>query len=268
MPQVRPSFGLTWAYVKLAHITSETGAPFKRGISRGKGYPNLFEEFEWQQLPPMSKYLPRGENVNARAAAVFLGIVSLATMAFGQESSPLQPYTDKDAYQIYNLLIPNEEIWGNGTRIIQEDTVQGGAEMMNVDSCASPSAAPDFEDAIANFKAANNKKWLLQREFNLDRPYELVNSNTIQASFKAGEQNRVKGEPGLAGGWRGFYERYPGSGGFVILSAVGFNTDKTRAVVFSGANCGSLCGRWSFHLFKKIAGKWTGVPGVTRHAMS
>jgi len=44
-------------------------------------------------------------------------------------------------------------------------------------------------------------------------------------------------------GWDGFYKRFQDSGGFIIVSAVGFNADKTQAIVYSGSSCGMLCGR-------------------------
>lgn len=206
--------------------------------------------------------------MNLRALAGFLGVVSMVTNALGQESSLPQPYTDKDAYQIYALLIPNEETWCTKTWIIEQETVQGGEEMMDLGSCVSPTFAHEFQDAIASFKAANKRRWLLERQFELDRPYELVSSNSIAATFKEAEQNRAESAPPLADGWKAFYQRYPGSGGFITLSAVGFNKDKTRAVVYSGASCGSLCGAWSFHLFKKVHGKWTEVPGIMCHTVS
>lgn len=65
--------------------------------------------------------------------------------------------------------------------------------------------------------------------------------------------------PGLAEGladWKTFYDRYPDSGGWIELSAVGFNTEKTVAVVYIGHNCGVLCGGGHFHVLQKREGKW------------
>ncbi|HEY6765907.1 MAG TPA: hypothetical protein VI386_14175 [Candidatus Sulfotelmatobacter sp.] len=58
-------------------------------------------------------------------------------------------------------------------------------------------------------------------------------------------------------------QRNPNSGGYIILSAVGFNKEKTEAFVYSGSSCGSLCGHWGFHLLEKIDGNWKKVPGVS-----
>lgn len=206
--------------------------------------------------------------MNARALVVFLAIVSVATSVLGQERSPLHPYSDKDAYQIYDLLVPHEETYCTKTRVIQQETMEVQAGAMDLDSCVSPLVAPEFQDAIANFKVANSKRWLLQRQFEFDRPYELVSSETIGASFKQVEQDEGGSDPPVEAGWRGFYERYPGSGGYVVLSVVGFNKNKTRAVVFSGASCGPLCGASSFHLFKKVQGKWTQTPGIMCYSES
>jgi len=40
-----------------------------------------------------------------------------------------------------------------------------------------------------------------QRQFQIDKPYEIVSSDTISLLFKDGE-------------WEGFYKRYPDSGWF------------------------------------------------------
>jgi hypothetical protein len=49
--------------------------------------------------------------------------------AMPQEPSAAQPYEEPDAYQIYSLLLPQEESHGfaNGTLIIQEETVASAA---------------------------------------------------------------------------------------------------------------------------------------------
>jgi hypothetical protein len=56
--------------------------------------------------------------------------------------------------------------------------------------------------------------------------------------------------------WDEFYKQYPDSGGFVDLSAVGFNADKTVAIVSKGRWCGSLCGEGAYQVLQKIDGNW------------
>ena len=44
------------------------------------------------------------------------------------------------------------------------------------------------------------------------------------------------------------------------MSAVGFNVDKTLALVYVGHSCGGLCGGGSYHLLKKAGEKWVESP--------
>jgi len=161
---------------------------------------------------------------------------------------PAKPYDVEDAYQIYSLLLPHEESYGfaKGTLIIQEETVsEPGASQ----PCVSSDAARRFKNAIAEYHRSNKESWLLKRQFQIEKPYEVVSSDAIQDLFKDN-------------GWKSFYKSYPQSGGYVIMSAVGFNREKTRAIVYTGSSCGALCGSWRFHLLEKINGNWKEVPGV------
>ena len=167
-----------------------------------------------------------------------LGIVT----ATPQEPSAAPPYVESDAYQIYSLLLPQEESYGfaKGTLIIQEETVASAAV---AGACLTPEDARRFKNAASNYEHARTKKWLLQRQFKIEKAYEIVDSNTI-ARQEASDQPRPK------------------SGGHVFLSPVGFNREKTLAIVYSGSICGGLCGSAQFHLFEKVNGQWKEVPGV------
>jgi hypothetical protein len=116
--------------------------------------------------------------------------------------------------------------------------------------------APDKESekvvgsAIANYKQKNGTKWLLQREFDITKPYEMVSKEEIDNIFKRES----------SGGWKTFYERHPNSGGWIEFSAVGFNPSKTIAVVYAGHSCGEICGGGTFHILHKVDGKWVPLP--------
>jgi hypothetical protein len=171
--------------------------------------------------------------------------------SFAQDLSSAKPYDIAEAYQIYSLLLPHEESYGfgKGTLVIQEDTASHTLET----ACFDPKSASRFKDALADYSCVQKRTWLLQRRFQIEKAYELVSSDTVNLLFK---------ERGVDG-WQDFYKRYPDSGGFIILSAVGFNKAKTLAVVYTGSSCGGLCGSWRFHLLEKTNGKWKEVPGVT-----
>jgi hypothetical protein len=127
-----------------------------------------------------------------------------SAIAAGQYSVGAKAYDVEDAYQIYSLLLPDEESYGfaTGTLIIQEDTVSDPVSLQ----CVTPEAARRFKDAIADYKRLNSKQWLLQRRFQIEKPYEIVSSDSIRVASKDG-------------GWEGFHKRYPNSGGYIITSS-------------------------------------------------
>ena len=188
-------------------------------------------------------------------AVIFLSCIA---SGMAQQSASPEPYNDADAYQIYSALLPHEEAYGDLMVILEQTAgpLRGRSGFpIGPENCLYPEAASHFRDAVADYNRVNQKTWLLQRKFQLEKPYEIVNSDTIKV---------------LADGWNweGFYKRYPRSGGILQVSAVGFNKDKTRAIVYSGASCGSLCGSWSFHLLEKMDSGWKEVPGVSCHTVS
>lgn len=183
-------------------------------------------------------------------------IVGCSCGAFGQGAAAAsQPYDVKEAYQVYSVLLPHEEApeSAKNTLVIRQDTVSKQLES----GCLTGDAARQYREAIADYERVNSKPWVLQRQFETEKPYELVSSETIKLYFAE------RGE-----GWNGFYKRYPQSGGYVVFSAVGFSQDKTKAVVYSGSACGALCGSWSFHLLHKVEGKWKEADGVTCFTVS
>src|SRR5207247_10260153 len=102
--------------------------------------------------------------------------------------------------------------------------------------CLSDDAARKFKAAAADFATISSKSWAQQSKFKLSRPYQLVSSKAIRQYFK---------ERGPSG-WSEVYKEHPASGGFITLSAVGFNKRKSLAVVHAGSSCGGLCGSWRF----------------------
>jgi hypothetical protein len=179
----------------------------------------------------------------------FLTVVlaSVLCVCAAAQNSALAEYDDQDAYEIYSQLLPGEQSYGSakGTLVIQQETM---VPVKLDDNCLTPQAAREFKEAIEDYKR-QTEPMLLERRFKIDKPYELVNAETIGTLINDHT-------------WEAFYQRYPDSGGIIRMSAVGFNRQKTLAIVFTGSACNNLCGSGSFHLLKKRDGKWKPVPGV------
>jgi hypothetical protein len=57
-------------------------------------------------------------------------------------------------------------------------------------------------------------------------------------------------------GWDEFYEKYPGSGGIIHFSNVGFNAEKTEALVRVKYLCALCSGTETFYFLTKNGGQW------------
>ena len=106
--------------------------------------------------------------------AVLTGLVC-AMCINGATRQPVEPegYEVDEAYQVYNVLLPDEESYklAKSTLVIQQDTVQSSRPF---GSCLTREAEKKFKDAIADFARLNRRRWILQRKFELAKPYEVV----------------------------------------------------------------------------------------------
>ncbi len=135
-----------------------------------------------------------------------------------QSAQPVEE--DPDAYSIYSVLLqaegPPVKSWN-----IRNETDRGWLPM-----CVTPPPEQEaiYRPVIEQFETRNQHKLLLARHFDLPA-YQLVSrEDTILPVFE--------------------------------VSAVGFNREHTRALVYVAHHCGNLCGGGTYHLMAKKNGKW------------
>jgi hypothetical protein len=193
-----------------------------------------------------------------RAAIVLLGsVAALSTLpVVPPDPSPVF-VDDPEAYAIYTSLLSHESTKRpadvNALLVFQEETVTKWYCM--------PSGKPfeeDWRPVIDSFRSENIEPRRLRARFPIETRYLVVPSADITASFDQVAHTRDLG-------WGDFYKRYPGSGGFIVVSAVGFDASKKRAMVYMAHSCGPLCGGGTHHLLEKVDGTWraAAVPGVS-----
>jgi hypothetical protein len=179
-------------------------------------------------------------------AAVLAAAVMLPSFGTKAQEVEAKVVDDPEAYAVYASLLPSE--WtvrvGHATTIVfQKETGTNWSCM--------PAGKPletDWKPVIENFRAENASVRLLRAGFPLGIPYLVVSATDIKASFSD--------VPNDMSGWTGFYKRYPDSGGIMVVSAVGFDSAKGRAMVYIAHSCGSLCGGGTHHLLDKVDGTW------------
>jgi len=158
------------------------------------------------------------------------------------------PYETPEAYEVYAAILPSE---CRGRT--QSETTRHSRKHHPLRYVAlSPDAdsAKLIGSAITDYIQQNQHPWLLQPRLTIEKPYVLLSPEQIESTFR-----RKSGRLG------GFWAMYPDSGGIIELSAVGFNSNKTVAVVYSGHRCGSpLCGGGGFSVLQSKDGKWQPLP--------
>ena len=177
----------------------------------------------------------------ARAVTSLLIVPLLLFQGAGSNQDTPKPYEDDEAYAVYSAILLSE--WP--VRVAHAKTLIIQTETTSYDMCLRPEK--EWEEkvgpAISDYLKVNAKPSLLQRRMNIDIPYQLIALDKLRSVIKTGR-------------WEGFYQQYPDSGGWIQLSAVGFNADKTVAVVYVAHHCGSLCGEGRFHVLEKKGGRW------------
>jgi hypothetical protein len=172
-------------------------------------------------------------------------IILLLLAFFWPVQSTPSDYNEAEAYEVYAAVLPSE--WP--IRDTHAKRVVIRRETKAFQMCLKPDIEiqPKVEPAIADYVRLNEREWLLQPRISLDRPYEFFGARKFEALMRG------------AGMGDDYYRLYPDSGGLIELSAVGFNSDKTVAVVYIGHGCGPLCGGGTFHVLEKIDGKWKSI---------
>ena len=172
-------------------------------------------------------------------------------VTLGQTDRP-PSYEDAAAYEVYSTILSSLEAARASKSknfVIRQETLKNFGAFTEADasfeSCLRPKSksAKILGTAVDGYVKANKTKWRLQNRFKLDIPYQLISSEKALLLSK----NEA---------WSEFYKKYPGSGGYFVLSAVGFNAEKTIAIISMGRLCGELCGEGRFFVLQKIDGKW------------
>jgi len=99
-------------------------------------------------------------------------------------------------------------------------------------------------DTLDDFERKNMSPSTLDYQFDLKTKYLLFNH----------EEQLELGHAGSY--WDRFYTRYPDSHGRISFSRVGFNRDKTKALVYRGWLAGSLAGGGHVVFLSKVDDRW------------
>ena len=155
---------------------------------------------------------------------------------------PLDTYEDEEAYKVYASILPSTT-----PLILRVGTATHDLCLVPLDNQAESVLRP----AIQNYLELNSRRWLLQSKLNLAQRYTMLPEKELTATF-------INGTSGVSSrdAWKEFQQRHPAYQGWIEVSAVGFNSDKTIAIVYLGYHCGEQCEGGEFKALEKKDGKW------------
>jgi hypothetical protein len=157
-------------------------------------------------------------------------------------------YRDADAYEIYSLLLPNEWSW-DAARLVIRETTTLDSTLGTPDRCIQLQGEEKkkIQAAFEDFVRVNKSTWILTPLLKIAKPYDIVSVSELK-TFSPGVSHVNEEDV-----WE---QHHPGAAGYFEFSAVGFNGDRTLALVSISHYCGTLCAGGSFHLMEKKDGKW------------
>ena len=194
---------------------------------------------------------------------VIIGIVLiLGSTAFTQSKkktssrvlfTPPSLPTDDEDYAVYSAAL--KELFGTKS-IALENQVSGCTGIgNNKEGEASWQKSLDelpqklkklSPKTLADFKSKSRVCKTLESKFNSS--VKLISKQERRTIFSGKDMRKA---------WAAFNKKFPGANGYVIVSNVGFNEDRTQALVDISNKCGDKCGAEQFVLLLKVGGSWT-----------
>jgi hypothetical protein len=153
---------------------------------------------------------------------------------------------DRDTYAVYDAILGSPASGAekkSSSTVAVKDRTRIGVVCSDFSTTLDPQLRAAGEDFV---KQNSTERTLIVGTFGLGRKIEVISSVELDRIFSEGTLQ----------GWAKFHQNYPEVHGYVDLSAVGFNADKSFAVVYSGIHCGPKCGTGGFVTLSKKDGVW------------
>ncbi len=146
---------------------------------------------------------------------------------------------DED-YAVYSTILADSR-YKNKIIIISDYTLQSAFTPYSLNQDISNLS----EDTISNYQTVKEDNQKLENNFAVEDNVLLLSEKERSILFRKGQN-----------GWEKFYKKYSNVKGIISFSRVGFNQERTQALVSVSIGCGSLCGEGNLIFLEKENGKW------------
>lgn len=154
---------------------------------------------------------------------------------------------DNVDYQIYSLVLIGTQTESNELIINQRSSE--GSSISDYYAKYLKTEVPDLDETvITDYQAKNTHAIHFDRKFTVDsKTVRLIAEEELSYIFSVPDINR---------GWGNFYTKYPNSKGYTNFSRIGYNADKTEAILEVGSYYASLGAEGKLILLKKENNVW------------
>ncbi len=180
---------------------------------------------------------------------LLLLVLPLLIVAACSDDDPVGTYpTDvtDDEYAVWSVTLDSMVVWEADDVVVLQSGTDGYAlhDSATASTLKQQLKVPD--EAVVNYKDRNAGSSTIERKLTLPVDYHLISSQEIEDIL-------------TIDGYEELYRRYPKCNGVTTLSHVGFNADRTMALVYMSNTTGYLAGAGWAVLCRKVSGKWAVV---------
>lgn len=160
----------------------------------------------------------------------------------------VNPISD-DEYAVYSSFI-TQQFDNKSTIIILWDTGENDVANSASKYIGNKKSPILQNDTYSNFIVQNQVNARFRLSYNkLPTNVQLVNRSVINEIFSDSLDLRKQ--------WDNFYKRFPNAQGITSISRVGFNSNKSQALLYASTMKGYLWGSGDIYVFSKINGNWS-----------
>lgn len=164
---------------------------------------------------------------------------------------------DEEEYAVFSALI--QSLYASGAKVLVIDNFVSGCVPVGNNAEGErawqqslnklPGKLPKLSSkTLADFKSKSRLCRPLEAKLTLPTKYILISQQERQTIFSKSDVNKS---------WQSFNQKYPGANGYINVSNIGFNEDRSQALVDTFRKCGDKCGGEKMVLLTKTNGKWS-----------
>jgi hypothetical protein len=205
-----------------------------------------------------------GRLMNRRLAATFvcfsfpLNFLTLQARPQLQSVRQGQPaeiatVQDSDEYAVWSILLVWRYTYRNHQTFVIRDRTATDTNPRDLLPYAYLS-----EEAFSDFQAKNKEQYRLENKLSVTTPCVFISKEKEDSLFPTAHITSIDSDSieQMQNNWNQFYQQYPGMHGIVTFSRVGFNSDKSQAVVYVRYDGGIMTHRGEYFVFAHKNGSW------------